>query len=455
MTLKPQIKTAALLFGVLLVLGGLASWDEWQTKRDGKKKETENLLLAIEPEKIVGIEFSNRESKDPVNISMSKSEGKWAISSPVSVAADQQAVDNLLTTLRDYKFEKVVIESNADLAAFGLDKPRRVIQLKTEKGPLTLLVGANAPVGYSVYASIEGTGKVYVGSQHLAVSTGKSLHDLRNKALLTLDPAQVTQLELIRPGQPSVTIAKDTAGSFAIIKPEALQADQTSVRNFLDEIAKANATAFFDNPDAKLKNSFHGRGLAEIRLKLADGKATNLKFIEADKKVHAWAGGSEAVAQLADDVKTKIAKTAADFRDRKIFSFAGDKAMEVVLDGKAYKKNAGDWHAADDATKPAPQIRSLLVDLEFAKASEIFALKDKAVVDSTALAAAHSLKISFDGGATPLEISLWEKKGSPESWLLNHSESKAKKIAYAVSKSSLSAIEPPKEAPVLPTPEHN
>ena len=88
-------------------------------------------------------------------------------------------------------------------------------------------------------------------------------------------------------------------------------------------------------------------------------------------------------------------------------------------------------------------------------ASEIFGLKDKAVVDSTALAAAHSLKISFDGGATPLEISLWEKKGSPESWLLNHSELKAKKIAYAVSKASLSAIEPAKEAPVLPAPEQN
>ena len=77
MTTRNQLKTAGILATVLVVLGGLATWDEWQTKRDDKKKDTENLLLTLEIEKVTGLEFSNRESKDPVDISIEKKNGKW------------------------------------------------------------------------------------------------------------------------------------------------------------------------------------------------------------------------------------------------------------------------------------------------------------------------------------------------------------------------------------------
>ena len=454
MTTRNQLKTAGILATVLVVLGGLATWDEWQTKRDDKKKDTENLLLTLEIEKVTGLEFSNRESKDPVDISIEKKNGKWSIITPVSVLADQQAVDNLLTTLKDYKYEKIVTESGANLASFGLDKPKRIIQIKTEKGPTTLLVGSNAPVGYSVYATVEGSGKVYVGSQHLAVSTGKSLHDFRDKALLPLDFAQVSQIELLRPGHPPLKIEKQ-AGSFSIVRPEVHPADQAAVRSFLEDITKANASAFFDGPDSKLQKSFGGPGLAVVQLKMADGKSTVLRFIEKDKKILAWLGTSEPVAQLNDDIRGKLAKSATDFRDRKIFSFAGDKATEVVLDGKIYQKKNGEWYSAEDATKAVPQIRSLLVDLEFAKATEILGSKDKAAIDSRAAAASHSIKISFDGGTPPLEITVWEKKGTPESWLLTHSDVKASKTAYVIGKASLSAMEATKQTLTTPALGHD
>ena len=449
-----QMRTAGILATVLLALGGLATWDEWQTKRDDKKKETENLLLSLEVDKIIGIEFSNKEPKEPVDISMERSLGKWRITRPIKVLADQPAVDNLLTTLRDYKYEKVVSESDPDLASFGLDKPRRVIQLKTEKGSTTLLVGTNAPVGYSVYAMIEGSGKVHVGSQHLAVSTGKSLHDFRDKAILSVDSTKVSQIELIRPGHPALKIEKKD-NVFSIVRPEVLPADQTAVRVFLDDIGRANATAFFDNPDEKLKKAFNGKVLAEVRLKSADDPVTNLKFIEKDKKIQAWLGGAEAIAELNDDIKGKLAKTASDFRDRKIFSFSGDKANEVTLDGKVFKKQNGDWFSADDATKGVPQIRSLLVDLEFAKATEILGLKDKIVTDSRETPPAHTLKISFDGSVPALEINIWEKKGTSESWILTQTEANAAKTVYVIGKTSLSAIEATKQPPTTPTLGHD
>lgn len=454
MSISNQMRTAGILATVLFVLGGLATWDEWQTKRDEKKKETESLLLSFEVDKITGIEFSNKEPKDPVDISIERSLGKWRITRPIKVLADQPAVDNLLTTLRDYKYEKVVSESVQDLTSYGLDKPKRVIQLKTEKGATTLLVGANAPVGYSVYSMVEGSGKVHVGSQHLAVSTGKSLHDFRDKSVLAVDSTKVTQIELIRPGHPALKIEKKD-NVFSIVRPEASPADQTAVRVFLDDIGRTNATAFFDNPDAKLKKAFNGAALAEVRLKSGDDPVTNLKFIEKDKKIQAWLGGTEPIAELNDDIKGKLAKTASDFRDRKIFNFSGDKATQVSLDGKDFKKQNGDWFSADDATKPVPQIRSLLVDLEFAKATDILGIKDKVVTESRSTPPTHSVKISFEGNVPAVEINIWEKKGTPESWVLTQTEANAAKTAYVIGKASLSAIEATKQAPTTPALGHD
>ncbi|MEY4630013.1 MAG: hypothetical protein RIQ81_133 [Pseudomonadota bacterium] len=432
-----QLKTAGLLAAALLVLGGIATWDEWQTKKDDKKKETEKRLLSIEPEKITALEFLNQEGKDPVDISFEKKDGKWQILRPTSLRADQQAVDNLLTTLRDYKFEQIVDEATQNPGAFGLDKPRRVIKIKSGEAETILKVGSNAPVGYSVYAMIDGSPKVYVGSQYLAVSTGKSLHDLRDKSLLAIDTTTIKTVELTRPGQ-SKTVLEKADGTFGIVKPEVLPADQTAVRNFVDDIAKANALAFDDAPSAATKKLFSGKLLSEVRLAQQDGTQTTIKFIEQPGKLKAWAGGNSPVVELSSDFRTKISKSSQDFRDRKVFNLVGDKVSKAVVDGKSFEKKNGDWFPAGDDKNPATKVRALIVDLEFLKASEILSASDKIVKESTSGAPAHSLKLTLDGQTDAIEVSIWEKKNSPESYILKHSASKA---VFVVGKSSISAIE--------------
>ncbi len=449
--MNQQLKTAGILVGVLLALGGLATWDEWQTKKDEKKKESENRLLSLETDKVTGIEFFNREGTPPVDISIERSSGKWQITRPTALSADQQAVDNLLATLRDYKFESVVADdASKNASAFGLDNPRRIIELKTEKGPVKIKVGTNTPVGYSVYSvaegpGVDGPGKVHVGSQHLAVATGKTLHDLREKRFLAFSNANVTEFELIRPGKPNVRVQKKD-GAFVVTAPQSFSAEQNQVYTFLDGIITTNASTFIDHPDAKLKNAFKGQGLGELRLKLDDNSSVAVKFIERDKKIHGWVGGSAPVAQLPDDIKGKLEKTASDFRDRKIFSFAGDKVTEVVLDGKSYSKKDGEWYGSDEPAKAVSQIRSLLVDLEFAKATEILDGKDKASQAPTEKAPAHSVKLSIEGSTQPLEIKIWDKPGSAESYLLKHTEPKAANTVYTIGKASLSALDASKKS---------
>ena len=48
-------KQIAGLGALLLSLGGLATWDEWKTKKDEKEKETKGLALSIKPDSVIGI----------------------------------------------------------------------------------------------------------------------------------------------------------------------------------------------------------------------------------------------------------------------------------------------------------------------------------------------------------------------------------------------------------------
>jgi hypothetical protein len=432
-----QLKTAGILAAVLVVLGGLATWDEWQTKKDEKKKETENLLLAIDAEKVTGLEFQNLEGKEPVDISFEKKDGNWEVLRPSGLRADKQAVDNLLTTLKDYKFEQIVAEGSTDLAPFGLEKPRRIIKIKSSDKETILKVGSNTPVGYSVYSLVEGSGKVYLGSQYLAVSTGKSLHDLRDKTLVAISPDEIKSVELARPGQPLIVLEK-SEGSYGILKPEVLPADQSTVRNFIDDVIKASASQFEDSPSAASKRIFAGKLIGEVRLNLQDGKKITVKFAEHSGKLKAWPGEGHPVAELNADFRSKISKTAQDFRDRKIFNFVGDKVSQTIVDGKTFQKKNGDWFATDDDKNPATKVRALVVDLEFAKATEILSANDKLIRESISSAPVHSVKLTLDGQDKPLEVSIWDKKGTPESFILKHSGSSA---AFVIGKASLSAID--------------
>lgn len=441
MSISNQMKTAGILAGVLLTLGGLATWDEWQTKKDEKQKETENRLLTLDPSAVTGLNLSIRDGQSPVDISLVKDAEKWSITTPVKASADQQAVDNLLTTLKDYKFEKDVGSAEGNLSTFGLDQPRRKIQLKHGDQTTTLLVGSNTPVGYSVYSWIEGTKDVKVGSQHLAVSTARTLHDLRNKSISDLDVSKVTGLKLTRPGRQVVELKK-VNGQFEIIRPEPLAADQSAVRNFINDIAKSSGTEFFDNPEARLTAPFRGKQLAAVQLDAEGAPATTLQFALVDGKVRVWAGGASPVIQLADDMKGKLEKSSSDLRDRKIFSFAGEKVTSLKVDGKSFVKKNGEWlETSANGEQPAQKVRSLIVDLEFAKAQEILGAGDKNVLESTRRAAMHSLELTFDDGTPPIAVSLWENKGKGDSWVLQHSDPKAKKSAFIVSKAALAAIE--------------
>jgi hypothetical protein len=462
-----NFKIAGFLAAVLLSLGLLAQWDEWQTKKDEEKKSAETQLVKMDPSAVTAIEYFNAgdeaAGEKTVEVVLSKVDGTWRISKPVQTIADQQAIENLLTTLKDYKFDKIVGDTKAEWKNFGLDSPRRRISLSTAEGSKTIFVGSNATIGYHVYSATSDSDRVVIGSQYLAVSLSKTLHELRDKSLVKVDDKSIKTFEWATKGSERITMNLNDKNSFEIVSDgQTLAADSVEIRNTIDELNRMQVAEFIDLPDQKLVSAFDdGQRFLEVTFKMADGSATSLRFSEFEGKLVA-SRGEGAVFRLSPEAKSKLTKSLKDFRNRKIFNFESDDLASVELDGKTWAAVAGDWYSSEDAAKfstdgkfpgkesdkpqPASEIRALLVDLEFARAEEIMPVKDPRFQTTLQGAPKHKLKLTYKAelARAPILIDVWNQNSGD--WVLKNSE--APDNVYGIKPTLFDALNPSRPNPM-------
>src|SRR6202044_100708 len=103
---------------------------------------------------------------------------------------------------------------------YGLAAPAVELDI-TGKGHTTqqLLVGDDTPVGSDVYAALPGDPRVFTVASYNKSSLNKSLNDLRDKSLITLNADKVSRVELLKKGE---DIEFDrTKDGWQILKPKA------------------------------------------------------------------------------------------------------------------------------------------------------------------------------------------------------------------------------------------
>lgn len=458
----------------LLALGGLATWDEWKTKKDEQDKETKGLITTIKPESVVGIVYhstgdSDTDDKtstpktDPsksVDATLKLVNGRWEITSPVQAAADQQAVTDLLKNITDYKTESEVTTGKDKWATFGLTNPRRSIELETNDGKKTVFfVGVNSPVGFGVYAATSASDTVYSGSQYIATSTGKNLFDLRDKKIFTLTSPQVTAL-ILKSGPESITLAKED-GKWLITAPVKANADTVAVSNLLDDITGLKAAEFIESPDKTIAKALSSSSsFAEVTL-TADKANVSLKVADVASALYAQLAGSQTVYKLHDDAKTKLKKSAKDLRDKKVFTFQSASIAKVNIDGENFTKVASDWYSESDATKfgadgkyagtaggqPKPQshIRGLIVDLEYARAEDVYEPGSKEMKNLPKAPKHKIILFPAEKPAAAISTEFWLAQDNPEMVFLRHSG--APQYLYKAKRSIIASITPSNVTP--------
>jgi len=83
--------------------------------------------------------------------------GKWQITAPKPLGADQEAVSSLLSTVSSLNSDRLVEEKATDLTQYGLTQPSLELDVTTKDAKAQkLLLGDDTPAGSAVFAKLDG-----------------------------------------------------------------------------------------------------------------------------------------------------------------------------------------------------------------------------------------------------------------------------------------------------------
>ena len=298
---------------VLAALAGVLYWSEHRKAPEenaGVPAASAPVILKIDPANITRLVIKQKGS-DPVTLE--NAGGTWQITEPKPYPADQNAVAGILSTLSALSADRLVADKGANLSQYGLAAPAVELDI-AGKGHSTqqLLLGDDTPAGGNVYAALVADPKVFTVASYNKSSLNKSLNDLRDKSLITLNADKVSRVELLKMGE---DIEFDrTKDGWQILKPKASPAETSAVNDLvhtltdarMDLSATGNASAEFA----------HATGVGTAKL-TGDSGVQTLEVRKNKDDYYAKSSAAEGAYKVDSTLGQALDKKLDDFISKK------------------------------------------------------------------------------------------------------------------------------------------
>jgi Domain of unknown function (DUF4340) len=374
------MKTSGLLIAcaVLAALLGLLYWSNHHpATADNAVKaavDTPPKILSLDQLNITSLAIHR---SDAPTVDLARNSAGWQITAPKQLAADQESVSSVLSTVSSLTADRLLEDKATNLGSYGLTNPALEVDVtlkdnKTQK----LLVGDKTPSGNAFYAVLGGDPRLFTIANYDKTNLDKTADDLRDKRLLTTDFDKVSQIELINqiPDKKQDIIFARNKDAWQILKPGPFRAQSYTV----DDLVRALK-------DAKMQT---GPGVDEARNNAAFKSATpfatakitgasgtqELLIRKSKENYYAQSTALPGVYQVPSTVATSLNKSLDDFRNKKLFDFGYEDPNKVEIhDGsKSYflTHSGSDWWGADGKKLDDSTVQALLGDIRDLSASK-------------------------------------------------------------------------------------
>lgn len=338
------------LLAAAVVLAALTGTLYWSNHR--KAKEVSAAPSADAPPKVLSLN-----SADLVRVKISKKgadeltlqkndAGHWQILTPKPLAADQEAVSGLASTLSSLNSDRLVEEKAADLGTYGLIQPSIAITATDKnKKAVELRLGDETPAGSGVYAAVAGDPRVFIIASYNKSSLDKSLNDLRDKRLLTFDSDKLSRIELAAKKQ-AIEFGRNK-DQWQILKPKPMRADQFPVQDLVRTLQDAKMDLTSTDDQKKSASTFNS-GTVAATAKVTDVSGTQELQVRKNKDdYYAKSSAVEGIYKVSSSVATSLDKDLDSFRNKKLFDFGFSEPEKIEMhDGaKGYflTRSGSDW----------------------------------------------------------------------------------------------------------------
>jgi len=336
------MKPKGLLIAVVLLalLGGLTWWsNKSQADKAKAPADTTVKLLTIGDDQFQEIKVGKLTGEV---LDLKRENGKWRMTAPQALPADQDAVGSMMSSLANLNADKVVEEKAADLKPYGLDTPTLDVQIVRKDGKTDhLLIGDDTPTGSGAYAKLANDAKVVTVGATTKTSIDKRPDDLRDKRLLTFDSDKLSRVELTAKG-PGIEFGKNGQNEWQMVKPRPLRADGSAVDGLVTKLKDAK----MDLSEAEAAKKFAAAAkVATVTVTDAGGTQTIEVRRDKDKNVFAKSSAVEGVYKTNADLADALEKSVDDFRNKKLFDFGFSDPGKVEVKGASYTKVGDKWTA--------------------------------------------------------------------------------------------------------------
>jgi hypothetical protein len=358
--------------GVLAVLGGLVWWTKLHPKKVEPTTPDAPKVLALGEDQIEEIRISKTGTPAVV---LKKNGGKWQITEPQLLAADQDSVKALVTSLASLQSDRMIDQKPSDLAVFGLNEPKGEIDVTVKGGTVNkVLLGSDNPSGSASYVKLASNPAVYTLLSSTKTNLDKSVIDLRDKRLVPFDREKVTAISVTPVKGGPFEFGRNGQNEWQITKPRALRADTSQVDDLLRRLGDAKMDLAPDTDDKKSAAEFAvATPVGTVSVQDASGPHAITLRKAKDNAYYARSSSVEGVyktnADLAEGLKDKDLES---FRNKKLFEFGFTDPTKVEINGSVYQKSGDKWTGPSAQMDP-PSIQAVidrLRDLGASKFSE-------------------------------------------------------------------------------------
>jgi Domain of unknown function (DUF4340) len=339
------MKPTGLLVAVVLlaVLGGAIWWSNKKQAATPAKSatDTSTKLLTIPTDQIQEIRIKKAGEVQDLKLA----DGKWRMAEPKPLAADQDAVSSMVSSLSALTADKTIEDNATDLSQYGLNAPTLDITVTKKDGKTAgLLVGDATPSNSGNYAKLTDSPKVYTIASYVKTGLDKTDNDLRDKRLLTFDSDKITRVQLQANG-PLIEFGKNAQNEWQILKPRPLRPDATAVDTLISKLKDAKMDPLVSDEDSKKAAAAYSSGTKVAVATISDSSGDQSIEIRRDKDKNYYAKSSvvEGIYKVTSDTGDAVSKSLDDFRNKKLFDFGFSDPSKIELKNATYVKSGDKW----------------------------------------------------------------------------------------------------------------
>ncbi len=341
------MKFARLLIAaaILAALGGLLWWsNRTEAAKAGKPDaKAPPKILELKEADIKQIEIQHHDGETTV---VKRGDGgKWSITAPQPLAADQTGVGAVTSAVTDLSANRLVDANPTNLPSYGLDPPQFSVTFTMADGKThTLRVGDDTPTDGNTYAMLDGDKRLFTITSFSKGSLDKQSKDLREKHLLVFDQDKLSRVELDVSGKTPLEFGR--AGTdWQILKPKPMRADGSQVDELLNKLKDASMDTATDAKTAAAAFA-GGQKIATAKVTGPEGTET-LEVRKAKDDYYAKSSMLAGAYKITKEVGDGLNKSLEDFRNKKIFDFGFNDPNRIeIKDGgqtKVIEKSGENW----------------------------------------------------------------------------------------------------------------